>query len=87
MVKGGAAPTLVSVYPNPSQDGNVTVAFANTEPKDIVVCDISGKIIRKAGEVVANRYTLSGLQGGIYILKVIDNTNNQSRITKILVTK
>lgn len=90
IAKGGGpstSSTSLSVYPNPSQNGNITLAFGNTSPKDILVCDISGKIIRRISEVVTNQYALSGLQGGFYILKVINNTNNQTSISKILIYK
>jgi hypothetical protein len=87
VVTGEDSAATLSVYPNPSPSGNVTVTFSNTTPKDIIVCDISGKIIKRVSEVVTSQYILSGLQGGIYILKVINNKNSQTNITKILINK
>jgi len=87
MVKAIERPSLLSVYPNPSQDGTVTLSFANTSPKDILVSDASGRIIRTVQKVVSNYYTLSGLPGGMYILKVVDNSNNKIDINKVIIKK
>jgi hypothetical protein len=87
VVKGKERSTLLSVYPTPSQNGAVTLSFADTESKDILVSDISGRIVRKMRDVVTNRSFISGLQGGIYILKVIHNTNSQSEVSKIIVSR
>ena len=66
-------PAQVSVYPNPSPNGAVTLAFTTNTPKSIMVYDISGRVIKMASEVTTDYYNLAGLQGGIYILKVINN--------------
>jgi len=87
MVKGKERLMLLSIYPTPSQNGAVTLSFGDTEPKDILVCDISGRVVRKLQDVVTNRSFITGLKGGIYILKVIHNTNNQTEVSKIIVSR
>ncbi|MDO6435122.1 T9SS type A sorting domain-containing protein [Flavitalea sp. BT771] len=87
VVKGKERSLLLSVYPTPSQNGAVTLSFGDAGPKDILVSDISGRIVKKVQEVATTRYLLSGLRGGIYILKVIDNSNNQTDISKIIVSR
>jgi len=78
---------LFSAYPNPSPDGVVTLSFRNTDNRDILVIDICGKIIKHVSEVSANHYTLSGLRAGVYILKVINDTNGQANTSKIIVER
>jgi len=87
MVNAVERSSQVSVYPNPSPNGAVTLVFPSFAPKSIMVYDISGRAVRTVSGVTTNQYTLSGLQGGIYILKVINNGTSETFTGRILVTK
>jgi len=78
---------LLSVYPNPSRDGNITLSFGNTDKKDIIVGDLSGKVLKMIRGISANNYAISGLPSGIFVLKVVNTANGQANISKILVGK
>jgi hypothetical protein len=80
--KKGSA-TTVLVYPNPAVNGNTTIVFNNTDQKDLYVTDMSGRVIRTASNLTANTYQLNGLKSGLYILKVINQKNNEMITEKI----
>ncbi len=86
LVRGLAASGLdVTLYPNPSPDGNVTVVFSNSDRKDIQLTDGNGRIIKMQAGISTNRYMLNGLRTGLYFLKITQPSTGESKTEKIMV--
>jgi hypothetical protein len=71
----------VSIYPNPTNTGYVTISSLNSGKLDAQVFDILGKEVLN-GQVENNQLNVSNLNAGMYILKL---SQNNASITKKLV--
>ena len=72
-----------SIYPNPTSTGFVTITSNNSEVMSVAVYDILGKqVINQT--INNNRLNVSGLNSGIYIIKI---SQNNASVTKKLVIK
>ncbi|WP_052184283.1 T9SS type A sorting domain-containing protein [Psychroserpens sp. Hel_I_66] len=72
-----------SVYPNPTSTGFVNVVGTNDDAISVSVYDILGKqVINQA--LNNNRINVSGLNAGVYIVKI---SQNDAQVTKKLVIK
>jgi hypothetical protein len=75
----------VSVYPNPARGNvfvSVPVAMGNA---DIVLADLSGKIIRQWSGVAQKTLGLDQLNPGIYFIKIKPQNGLQMTIRKIVI--
>lgn len=71
------------LYPNPTNSGFVTISSSNNEVMSVQVFDILGKQVKQ--ETLTNTtLNVSGLNSGIYIVKI---TQNNTSTTKKLVIK
>jgi len=61
----------VLVYPNPATDILYVENKMGNKINDIILYDVSGRIVREHYDVSAKNISVSGLKKGIYILKVI----------------
>jgi len=85
MVNGSSSKNgSVLVYPTPTNNGNVIIAFDNTDRKDLLLIDMSGKIIKKASGIASNSYPINGLAPGIYFIKVINQSTGDAVERKII---
>ena len=81
----GLADKLV-VYPNPSPDGTVNLAFGNVNSlRDVQVVDINGQLIQQWLSVNAASQQINDLRRGNYILRVIDRQTGTVTSKKIIV--
>ena len=76
----------VNLYPNPARAGRVTVQYSlpHAEPVRVTVLDVSGRAVRTQEIPATDRsgsfsVDVSGLNAGVYILKLESGTNNQTR--------
>ena len=61
-----------SIYPNPTNTGEVTISTLNSTPINVVVYDILGK--RVQSETISNNIlNVSNLRSGIYLLRLEQN--------------
>lgn len=60
------------IYPNPST-GTFTVSNSNGTIKEIIISDLMGKFILQQHVDKQTKVNISGLDQGIYFLKIIDN--------------
>ena len=72
-----------SIYPNPTNTGNVTITSTNNDVMDVQVFDVLGKQVINQ-RLTNNNLDVSNLRSGLYIVKI--NQNNAS-VTKKLVIK
>ncbi|WP_438964222.1 T9SS type A sorting domain-containing protein, partial [Winogradskyella sp.] len=72
-----------SIYPNPTNTGNVTITSTIIDAMTVQVFDVLGKqvIIQR---VTNNNLDVSNLRSGLYIVKI---TQNNASVTKKLVIK
>lgn len=72
----------ISIYPNPT-DGNLNISVSNGLISNIVVTDISGKVlVEKTVNADQSEIDLSSYNKGIYLVKVV--TENDSYIEKVV---
>ncbi|HQE11664.1 MAG TPA: GEVED domain-containing protein, partial [Flavipsychrobacter sp.] len=83
-VAGGSA-IMVEAYPNPTNDVlQVKVNGVQGDDAHILITDIAGKVLRRIPmESATTTISMSGMANGLYLLKYIDNTHQQTlRVTK-----
>ena len=84
----GEVSTKMSLFPNPTANGKVNLLFENTESKrEVIVSDISGRIVKQIKGVVSNSLVIDNLSEGVYSVQVTDLINAQTTVQKLVVTK
>jgi hypothetical protein len=71
IVKGLGQTGKLLVYPNPSATENVNIVFDDNTEKNVIVHDISGRLIKKYSNVI-NNLVVQGLKSGVYSFEVND---------------
>ena len=74
--------SIVNVYPNPTNTGFVTISSQNGGSLEAKVFDILGKQVLE-GKVENNQLNVSGLNAGMYMVKLTQN--NASIIKKLII--
>lgn len=76
----------VIVYPNPSTDGRVNIAFGNVNSlRDVQVLDINGRLIQQWLSVNNSTQEINNLRRGNYIIRIIDRQTGNVFSKKLLV--
>ncbi|GAB4158756.1 MAG: hypothetical protein Tsb0033_12300 [Winogradskyella sp.] len=73
----------VSIYPNPTNTGRVTISSSNNDAMNVQVFDVLGKQVKNE-TLTNNTLNVSDLNTGVYILKI---TQNNATTTKKLVIR
>jgi hypothetical protein len=82
--QGQAGKTIV--YPNPSNNGHVSVVFEDaTATRDISLMDMSGRMIKQIKAVTNNNIQFDNLTPGVYSLRVINRETGDQVVEKIVV--
>jgi hypothetical protein len=82
-VKGTAATSDFTVFPNPSR-GNAKVTITDiSEPTDVQLIDNSGRMLKTVSMNNSNTADFSNLQRGMYMIRII-NKNSGETLTKKL---
>ncbi len=74
------------VYPNPSNDGKVNVVFEDQSAKNVVVRDMSGRMIKQFKNVV-NNLPIENLETGMYSIQVTDVSTADVSVEKVIIKK
>jgi hypothetical protein len=85
-VKGLEQANKIIVYPNPSEDGKVNVVFEEQGAKNVIVSDISGRMVRQYRNVV-NNLVVDGLDPGLYLFQIIDLSTTETSVEKVIIKK
>lgn len=86
-VAGEAQLGKLIVYPNPSDNGRVSVVLEETKGlHDALLTDISGRTI-KQWKGISNNFTIDNLNPGLYHLRILSRETGKQTIEKILITK
>jgi len=72
------------VFPNPSSNGRVTVSYPDASLRNIMLVDMSGRMVRQWRSYSNSSLQIDNLTPGMYSLRTI-GTNNESSVEKILV--
>ncbi|MBV7268921.1 lamin tail domain-containing protein [Winogradskyella luteola] len=80
---GDFTATAFSIYPNPTNGGEITISSSKSEAISVIGYDILGKQVLST-TITNNTLDVSNLNTGIYILKI---TQNNASATKKLVIK
>lgn len=86
-VPGQSASNNLHVYPNPSLNGQVTVALSNTTEKNVTILNLQGKVIKVWNSYRQDNLVITNLESGMYVIQVVDNVSGERRSEKILVIK
>jgi len=74
----------VTVYPNPT-DGLFTINMPGIADAAIMVTDITGKVVFNEHAVSGSEFNLTGLEKGLYFIRIQDQMSKQSLVKKLLV--
>ncbi|WP_276502322.1 T9SS type A sorting domain-containing protein [Terrimonas pollutisoli] len=86
-VAGEAQLGKLIVYPNPSDNGRVSVVLEEAKGlHDALLIDISGRTI-KQWKGISNNFTIDNLNPGLYHLRILSRETGKQTIEKILITK
>lgn len=69
--------TTFSMYPNPANGNTVTITSASNNAKDVKVYSIIGKQV--INTTITNTLDVSGLQSGIYVVKITENGKSATK--------
>lgn len=76
----------ILLYPNPSLNGRVNIAFMdNATLHDIVIYNTQGKIIKTYMEAGGDLFTIDGLTSGLYVIKITNHLNAVPSIQRIII--
>jgi hypothetical protein len=87
-VRGVDQKSKTIVYPNPSNDGKVTIVFeAGNAIRDISIMDMSGRTVQQMKGVTNNNVQIENLNAGIYSIRILDRGTGEQVVEKIVVNK
>jgi hypothetical protein len=87
-VRGEAMAAKLLVYPNPSMDGKVSVVFEEGNgARNVMVSDMSGRMIKQYRNVSTNNISIEGLETGVYSIQVIDLSTAAITVEKVIIKK
>jgi Secretion system C-terminal sorting domain len=84
-IKGLAAVSDFSIYPNPSSGSAKVIINDVTEGMQVQLMDNTGRTIKTITLKNSNTVELNGLQRGMYLVKVINQVSNESVVKKLTV--
>lgn len=73
------------IYPNPGS--TVNVLFGTSSVRDIAITDLTGKLVRTWNSYRNDNITISGLQAGMYLMRVIDKNTAEKTVSKLLINR
>lgn len=85
-IRGEEATPKTVVFPNPSPNGTISVIFGETSQKDVVLNDMSGRVIRQWSAFSGNSLQLNNLVPGMYTLRSVDRATNDVQVQKLVVS-
>ncbi|HVG40140.1 MAG TPA: T9SS type A sorting domain-containing protein [Chitinophagaceae bacterium] len=78
----------MSIFPNPSATGKVTLLFENaTTKRDVIITDVAGRIVKQLNGVSGSSLLVENLTEGVYHVQVADLNQTKMTVQKIIITK
>ena len=85
-VRGEGQKGKTIVFPNPSNDGKVTVVFEDKDAgRDVTLMDVNGRMIRQWKRIMSNTLEIDNLTTGFYTLRIVNTETNEQVVEKIVV--
>jgi hypothetical protein len=76
------------VFPNPSNDGKVTISFEDASSmNNVTVIDMNGRTVKQYRGITNNSLVIENLQPGMYTVKVLSPSTGEQAVQKIVVNK
>jgi hypothetical protein len=86
-VGGSQASSRLLLFPNPSSTGAATLLFDGDGNRDVMVADMSGRIVQQHRSITAGSLILRNLPDGFYTVQVRDNTAGTTATEKFVIMK
>jgi len=87
-VRGEGQKGNTIVYPNPSLDGSINVAFEDVDgTRDVVLSDMNGRTVKQWNGVTVNNLKIDNLVSGMYMLRIVLRETGEQSVQKIMVNK
>lgn len=86
-VRGTTSGGKVTLFPNPSATGNVSLLFDATGPKTVTVTDAAGNLVKQYRNVTASSLELKELGSGFYTVAVQEGATGMITVEKLIVKK
>jgi hypothetical protein len=83
-IRGLEEISKLTVYPNPGTTGNMNVLFGSSAMRDILIIDLSGKVLKQWYNYHEDNMAISGLHTGVYML-IVTKKGTSERLTQKLV--
>lgn len=88
MVKGIDQAGGVLVFPNPTNNGQLTVVLDQfLEGANLKLVDMNGRNVKQWDNIRQNRFEITGIPSGIYLLQVWPKDSREPIVTKVMVNK
>lgn len=87
MVRGEELASKLTLYPSPTINGKAVIVFDKASVRDILVSDVSGRIVRQYRSITAGSTVIENLPNGIYNVQVIDGTTNEITVARLIVKR
>lgn len=76
----------ITVFPNPSFDGNATILFEDqTSARDIAIIDLTGRVVKQWTNVNNNNLKIDKLAPGYYSIRIFNRSTREQVVEKIIV--
>ncbi len=86
-VRGETMKKSVIAFPNPSLDGKVSLVLEDNSAKNVIVSDMSGRIVKQYKNITANNLSIDMLQSGMYSIQVTDLSTAEITVEKVVIKK
>jgi hypothetical protein len=86
-VRGESMKKSIIAFPNPSMDGKVTLILEDNSAKNVIVSDMSGRIVKQYKNITANNLSIDMLQSGMYSIQVTDLSTAEITVEKVVIKK
>ena len=85
LVRGAELASKLTLYPNPAFNGRAVLVFDKISVREILVSDVSGRIVRHYKNITAGSTVIENLTGGLYNVQVIDRSSGETTTARLTV--
>ena len=87
-VRGLSQASKNTIFPNPSNDGSVSIIFDDERGnRDVLISDMGGRVIKQYRNVGASTMKVDQLNPGMYSIRIVNQATGSQTIEKIVVNK
>jgi len=86
-VNGEASARSVIVYPNPSIDGKVNLLFEDNSERNVIISDMSGRVVKQFKGITNNELSVDLRQSGMYTIQITNLAAATITTEKVVVKK